>query len=353
MTDGHESVAPRVAASESDMIAMARALVSPDPRAAVAMMGVTRRPRSPISVAAAALVADALRMMWPALFRRNGVRSTAALGGTRGKIWERYAPATLEYSPVTLEVLRWLVDHRSHGSQAGKLAEAPMKLGDQLVVYLAVDALDANGQARLIEQPLLRSVPLAWLGYAHLLQDVPTCSFDSLATGVGGIVVEALAPELARRWFDAALAQRKISATAKLSMIGAAQDATLTAWMDSCDRHHRRDLASFVIDAAAPVLERGLFPVLAELDPTVRIAERMAARVAAGALLRGVTRWATWDEQHRGVRFIDDDYGAAQYLLGRFERIGSAGVERARNWLAQLAALTPTRGAASDSIEGP
>ncbi|MGE3545676.1 MAG: hypothetical protein AB7L28_17190, partial [Kofleriaceae bacterium] len=193
----------------------------------------------------------------------------------------------------------------------------------------------------------------AWLGYAHELQGAPTCSFDGLATGTGAIVVEALAPELARRWFRAALATRTISASAKLSMIGAAQDATLTAWMETCDRHRRRDLASFVIDAAAPVLERGLFPLLAELDPTVRIAERMAARVAAGALLRGVTRWASWDEQHRGVRFIDEDYGSAQSLLARFERIGSAGVERARGWLAQLAALTPTPGAASASIKIP
>jgi hypothetical protein len=42
------------------------------------------------------------------------------------------------------------------------------------------------------------------------------------------------------------------------------------------------------------------------------------------------------------VRFIDDDYAAAQVLLARFEAIGAAGAARAAAWLAELASLAPT-----------
>jgi hypothetical protein len=42
------------------------------------------------------------------------------------------------------------------------------------------------------------------------------------------------------------------------------------------------------------------------------------------------------------VRFIDDDYAAAQLLLERFELIGTAGVARAAHWLTDLASLVST-----------
>jgi hypothetical protein len=52
-----------------------------------------------------------------------------------------------------------------------------------------------------------------------------------------------------------------------------------------------------------------------------------------------VIRWNDWDQEHRGVRFIDDDYARAQQLLAKFERIGSAGVDRVASWLSDLSAL--------------
>jgi hypothetical protein len=89
------------------------------------------------------------------------------------------------------------------------------------------------------------------------------------------------------------------------------------------------------------------------LDPTSSIARRAAARVAAGALLRGVLTWAAWDRAHRGVRFIDDDYPATQRLLARFEPIQASGAARAAAWLADLASLVPTTVLASAATVEP
>jgi hypothetical protein len=69
----------------------------------------------------------------------------------------------------------------------------------------------------------------------------------------------------------------------------------------------------------------------------------MAARNAAGSLLRGLAQWVEWDRSHRGVRFLDDDYQASQLLLSRFEKALHHGADvLSAAWLAELASLSPT-----------
>lgn len=335
-----------VAASEADLIAMARALVGS--RHDDAALWVWRRPRvmpDEIGPTCGELLADALRQLWVALWRRDGARPGATVRGTRGRGWERHAPAALDHTAATLQVLRWLVTSSTHAP----LAAMPLGVGDQVVIYLALDLLAATpAQAQLATEPLVAAAPLAWLGFAPLFQGRPP-SFASLVDGPGAIVVEALTGELGRRWQAVELSKRSITDPAALVALGAAQDATLGEFMAACDARRRRDLAGFVLDAAAPLLERGLAPIPMQLDPDAPLSARMAARNAAAALLRGVVRWRDWDDQHRGVRFIDDDYGAAQLLLTRYERVGRAGAELASAWISELAAL-PTAGPTSGTI---
>jgi hypothetical protein len=98
----------------------------------------------------------------------------------------------------------------------------------------------------------------------------------------------------------------------------------------------RRDLAAFVIEAAAA---SGLSPEPRKLDRSASLAIRSEARLAAGSLLRAVAHWRAWDQEHRGVRFFDDGYDRAQVLLAHFERLGLAHAARAARWLEDLAAL--------------
>jgi hypothetical protein len=275
----------------------------------------------------------------------------------RGRLWERHAPAPLPFTGASVAFLRWLVEtpFAAPASTLKPLPAQPLELGDQLLVYLALDAARTTPAMRVLAaQPFVRAAPLAWLGHASALAArgaVPP-SFDALTRGAGAIVVEALTGELARRWHAVELAKRATFEPEPLIELGAAQDLALAGFMQSCDAAHRRDLALFVIDAAAPLLARNLPPTPMALDPSTTLAVRAKARLAAGALLRAVARWGEWDRQHRGVRFIDDDYAAAQLLLERFETIGAAGLERAAHWLADLASLVPTT-ATSDTVTSP
>jgi len=362
-------------ASELELVRLARGLLVGSPELA-AMLLRGRGVAATISEPCARLLGDALSQAWPVLWRRGGTAPGVSLAGgeaRRGRIWERHAPTALTFSTATLALLRWLLATPLGAPlrTLAALAAEPLTVGDQVIVYLALDAAtDLAVQTAIAAQPLVRAAPLAWLGFADLLAATrPTGSapewgrgsldgrgtppagsapewgrgsLDVLCEGAGAIVVEALGGELARRWRAVELGKRAIASTEELIALGAAQDATLHDFLAACDRHRRRDLAGFVIDAAAPLIAADIAPIPAQLEPTVALARRATARIAAGALLRGVRTWAAWDQAHRGVRFLDDDYAAAQVLLARFEPIAAVGAERAAAWLADLASLAPT-----------
>lgn len=350
----HDAV-PAVAASEHELLQLARGLIEADASEVCATLYRTRALPPAISTTCARLLGETLAHAWPALWRRGAIQPGASISGAggdggsgghvrRGRIWERHAPVGLGFSAATLRLLRWLLATPLAApiSTLAPLAAGPLTVGDQVMIYLALDAAAGTpAQAAIAAQPLVRAAALAWLGFADRLGGEPPGELASLCHGAGAIVVEALTGELARRWRTVELGKRAIEAPDVLVALGAAQDATLGGFLAACDRDRRRDLAGFVIDAAAPLLSRGIAPFPARLDPEATLARRAAARVAAGALLRAVMTWARWDEAHRGVRFIDDDYATAQLLLARFEAIQATGAARAAAWLAELAALAP------------
>ncbi|MBS1122077.1 MAG: hypothetical protein H6Q90_4305 [Deltaproteobacteria bacterium] len=353
LEDQGELAIPQVAQSEHDLLMLARALVAgPDSRDDIwSLLCATRQVAPKIGPTCANLLEDTLRQVWRSLWQRGGTQPRASYpldgrGPVRGRLWERYQPVELAFSSATLQLLRWLVQtpFAAPASTYAKLPATKLTVGDQVMVYFALDAARATPALQAIAaQPFVQAAPLAWLGFATYLaageHGVP--AFDSLTEGAGPIVIEALSGELARRWQASELAKRSITNPAELIELGEAQDAVLTGWFDACDRSRRRDLAGFVLDAIAPLIEREVSPSPLELEPGAPLSVRARARTSAGSLLRAVTRWHAWDQQHRGVRFIDDDYAVAQLLLARFERIGSAGIARVNGWLADLASLAP------------
>jgi len=348
-----ESPLPQVAQSEHDIVMLARALVAgPDSNDDIWSLLCASRAVAPnIGPTCAKLLEDALRQSWRSLWQRGGTRPRTAHTGARGRLWERYEPKELAFSNLTLQFLRWLVatPFSAPASTLKGLPAGKLTVGDQLIVYFALDAARATPALRVIAaQPFVQAAPLAWLGFSSYLVGGKVPAFDSLMSGAGAIVVEALSDEIARRWQASEVAKRSMTEPAELVALGAAQDAVLTGFLDGCDKHKRRDLAAFVLDAIVPLIERNVMPSPGQLDPSAPLSIRANARTSAGSLLRALMRWSDWDQQHRGVRFIDDDYGSVQLLLGRFERIGSAGVSRVHGWLADLAALAPT--APSDTV---
>lgn len=343
---------PQVAASESDMIQMARALIAgPTGHDDIWALLCATRPMPPkIGPTSARILEDTLRHAWRALWLRGGAKPAATVragGSVRGRLWERHEITPLTFTQATVKFLRWLVatPFAAPASTLTELPASPLSVGDQLMVYFALDAARTTPALRGIAiQPYVRAAPLAWLGFAPLLvgRSVKVPSFDSLTEGVGAIAVEALTGELAKRWYASELGKRAITDPAELIELGGGQEAVLSQFMASCDKRGRRDLAAFVIDAAIPLLAKNLSPAPGELDSKAPLSTRAQARTAAGSLLRAVLRWQDWDQEHRGVRFIDDNYHAAQLLLERYEPIGSAGSGRVSGWLADLASLAPT-----------
>lgn len=362
--DAATDALPRVAASEAELIGLARALIMGHGGEVAQRVFRARALPPAISTACARLLGDALSKLWPALWRRGGAApgvSVDANGAVRrGRAWERDAVAPLMFSAATLQLLRWLIASplvelsRSDAPWTG----APLTVGDQVMIYLALEATEGTpAQARLARHVSVRGAPLAWLGFCDVLARTgalpPVLRFDGLCRGGGARVVEALTPRIAARWRATELAKRGAGDPEALIALGAAQDAVLGDFLAACDASDRM-LAAFVIDAAAPLLARELDPAPQQLATTSTLASRSAARLAAGALLRAVGRWAAWDEAHRGVRFLDDEYAATQRLLARFEAIGAIGAARAATWLAALAALAPTTSPASAAtVEAP
>lgn len=346
--DDDDDEMPIVSASEAEIVTMARALTAPHAHDVWALLAGSRNMPAKMGPTSARLVGDALAQIWPALWKRDGARPGATITAgkvRRGRGWERHPVTALKFSTVALQTIRWLVATPLAATNTGdKLTGKPLAIGDQIVIFLALDiAAGTPAQSTIARQALVRATPLAWLGFPQLMagsKDAP--SFDSLVTGPGAVAVEALQLDLAERWRSVDVGKRSITDPEALIALGLAQDATLDAYMAACDKAGRRDLAGFVIDAALPLLEKGIAPIPRELDPTKPLSIRAAARLGAGALLRGVSRWQQWDELHRGVRFLDDDYEAAQLLLHRFEKVGRGGVDRAASWLAELASLAPT-----------
>jgi hypothetical protein len=351
-----------VSASEAEIVSMARALTAPQQLDVWSLLAGSRTMPPKIGPTCASLVADALSQVWPSLWTRDGARPGASVRDgkvVRGRGWERNPVAPLDYSPFTIAFLRWLVEMPlATAGVVDKLAAKPATIGDQVVGYLALEvALETPAQLTIARASRVALAPLAWLGFAHVLPGEPPDDpkpWDALVTGTGAVVVEALQQDLAKRWRTIELGKRAVSDPDELVKLGRGQDATLTAFMAACTRAGRRDLAGFILDAMVPLLGRDVAPFPNDLDRTKPLGLRMAARVAAGALLRGLATWCDWDREHRGVRFLDDDYEASQLLLTRFEKAGKYGADiLVATWLAQLASLSPTPGTASATIDTP
>jgi hypothetical protein len=347
----------RVAASEHDLLTLARALVSL--LAADAVEPLLRRSRSmPAGVGptCAALLCQILgRGTALALARKGGWRAQDSLAEqgevVSGRLWNKRPPPQLRFGEATMLLLRYLAGEPQGDPLAGSAAarktkgfalpkKVALELGDELMLYLACELLRRAGCAeRLSSWPALRGSALCWLGHVDLLIGAgkgkgPTASalaaFDPRwVEGPGATILEALGPELARRWLAIERGKGRIVKAQRLTALGQAQDALLGALAEAADRAGRRDLLGFVLEAGTALLRprptaRLFVEGLAQAATGgATLAERQAAAHGAGALLRALSALAGWIDEARNVRFFDDDYAAAQLLLSRWELYGN------------------------------
>lgn len=339
----------QVAASEYELLRLVQDLISPVNTGHIDnVLGRALDMPAKIGPAASKALNSILRQVWPALWRHNTAISGSISNNKviYGRGWQRYPAESLTFSDNTIKFLLWLLDNNiSHNKvDTMVITRSAVTVGDQVIVYLVLNATkDIKMRRTIASQPLALRSGLVWLGFPELMMesrgDFKPTLFDDLTTGVGAMVIEALTPRLASHWHALEMSKRAMTKPTDVIELGRTQEMVSNHFMDICNQIGRRDLTRFILEAAAPMLAKNLSPKPQSLDAESSLLDRTTAKSQAGTLLRAVRTWNQWDQQHRGVRFIDDNYDVSQYLLKVFEIVGQAGSDRAEAMLSDLTAL--------------
>jgi hypothetical protein len=287
------------------------------------------------------------------LARRGGWRRERFLRGERvveGRLWERTPPADLgmTFSAHTLDFLIWITAHRpSDKNPPWRPREEDLTLGDRVLLYFAHEGLrnvaEGVGAANMrSEQPFVRH-GLCWLAFPDDYTAAPIGvrpNFAPWTNDAGAYMLEALQPELARRWIEVESGKERIADPQTMRVLGLAQERVLTAFLDAVEQAGRMDLARFLLHTATvlvgPHAHAGMWT--ANLQMTgLRVADRAATYQAATIFLRTLDRLQTWERRARGVGYFDEGYSASQLWKADWEQAqGDRLVERARAIVQQL-----------------
>lgn len=345
----------RVHVREAELLAIARALVTPDAYSQVSASLATPTTVTKIGPTAMGLLEDTLA--------KGIVKTLARLGGARrrirpdtsstkaARVFEVRATPKIAFGPYTFELLAWLAG----SALAAKTVEplftgTPRTLGDELCAYLALRLVEGQRAERALGASPGLQTPLTALGFVRTFarhETAVTPTFESLlATVEGRTVVECLELDLARRWISGASWDETDVLDAEHAVrIVNAERAVLDAWLDAIDRAGRWDLAGFLVDAGARVLAPGLdardiaLRAAPPVTKTGTLRARTESRQRAGALFRALGRVQAKRDDLALVRFIDDDYDLAQATLSAWEILGRDAFARAENVVTALGAL--------------
>jgi hypothetical protein len=286
--------------------------------------------------------------------RRGGWRRERFLRGEHGgigvspvkegRLWERTPPVELglTFSAHTLRFLIWITANRPGDSErAWRVPEEELTLGDRLLLYFAHEGLrnvahGLGGSALWTQEPFVHHA-LCWLAFPDDYTVAPAGArpnFAPWANGVGALMLEALQPELVRRWIGVESSKERLTDPQAMRVLGLAQHRVLTAFLDAVEQAGRMDLARFLLQAAAVLLgphaHAGMWTGQLNLTGQ-RVADRAATSQAATIFLRTLDRLQTWERRARGIGYFDEGYAASQLWKEDWEQIrGDRLVERAR-----------------------
>lgn len=334
-----------VSRAEGSLLTLARVAVGVVPAndAMRLLIGVNEPPPK-IGPTARAAIADTLS--------RGTVLSLAHEGGwlreDEKRLWERQDVPAIAFTGNTVRLLSWLMATPLTENDGPPLVfHGELTPAEDFLVACLLDRLrSVNCDEMLARQIALRSLPLTTLAHAGAMVtdvalDVPP-AFDVATLGSW---LEGLRLLMTRSWLAVEHARRDIAQPDQLTRIGRAQETVLAKYFEAIDAAGRRDLATFLIDAAVQWFTPNRDPEDATrsmlLDAPLR--ERTEARRRSASMIRSLSTLRTWDQEHRSVRFIDDGYQLAQRLVADWGRLGEPGFERAARWVTTLDAIPTLR----------
>jgi len=286
------------------------------------------------------------------LAQRGGWRRERFLRGphvVEGRLWERTPPAELglKFSAHTLEFLMWITANRpGDQDRPWRPREEDLTSGDRLLLYFAHEGLrHAEGlgpHALRTERPFVEH-GLCWLAYPEDYTAAPVGARPNFApwtNGVGAAMLEALQPELTRRWIEVEGSKERLAEPQAMRILGQSQQRVLTSFLDAVEQAGRMDLARFLLHAASVLLgphaHAGMWTARLSLTG-LRVADRAATYQAATAFLRMLDRLQTWERRARGIGYFDEGYTASQLWKADWEAVqGDQLVDRARAIVGQL-----------------
>jgi len=361
-------VPARVDVRDAELLAVARALVTPDSYSSVASTLVGALTVTTIGPTAMRVLTDTLAKGVVKMLARLGgacSRIRADTGSTRpARVFDVRPVPDIAFSPYAFELVRWLANTPlGTYKRTARFEATAQTLGDEICAYLALRLVEGERLEPMVASaPGLRT-PLTWLGFARSLSrqgdaKVRVASMVSLlATEGSRTVLECLAGDLARRWtVTASWDVSEVLDPEHALRIVLSERAVLAEYLDAIEKSGRWDLATFLIDAAARVLPPGAKPrdVAARAAPPVRaegtLRARTESRQRAGALFHALGRLGRKRDELALVHFIDEGYDVAQATLSSWEVLGRDGFTRAANIVSTLASLDGL--AAPETTEG-
>jgi FtsH ternary system domain X6 len=266
------------------------------------------------------------------LAARGGWRDERHLRGDQsvgGRLWQRTPPdqLALHFSQETMRFLIWITANRPDDKEPLWQPDFDvLTMGDLVLLFFAHEGLRrASGIAELLKRPPFAVHGLCWLAYPEDFTDVPadlTPNFEPWTTGLGACILEAMQDELLHRWLRVESDKERIADPAVMRALGTSQDRVLTAFLDAVHKAGRRDLARFLLRAAARLLtphaHSGMWTGGLQMSGT-RLTDRNATYQAAVAFLRHLDRLASWTRWAKMVGYYDEDYTAAQAWLNDWE----------------------------------
>jgi len=281
----------------------------------------------------------------------NGVTSLLAHGGgwrderflrdhedTSGRLWQRTAPAQLGLT-FSWRALDFLITvtacDLSAQNWSWKNGEQPLETGDQLLLALAFEACRGTSiVSQWRSTPPFNRNALCWL--LMPLEMAPTLTsfvdedgaglsldFGPWLTPAGSSVLEAWQQKLAACWTGVELNKSRLIDAAVMQSLGNAQQRVLTAYCESLDKHHRWDLARWLLSTAATLL-RGAPDATRWIDSLdvagQRLSDRNATYRGALAFVHHICELDSWRQRARSTAFFDEKYAAAQLWLRAVEQ---------------------------------
>ena len=262
-----------------------------------------------------------------------------------GRLWQRYDPPEFQGSVFILQVIVWLLRATNALHQPQKFT--PKTLWDEFFLLLIAHQLAGSETSRSImqAQPMFHKSLLCQLMYCDVLSSdrhkVTLAGMQELVSS-NALIVDALQDQLVIHWLRIEQIKTKIRVASELQSLAESQAKVMMLFVQACGQCARYDLLDFIITATGKHIKLGLngHEIHARLKKTQRLSERQAARVASVAVYDVLTTIKSWVDEARQVRFFDDNYAQAQFLLTRWEPLGDEGYLTIQRYREDVMAIT-------------